>query len=66
MWNNEIFGNIFKWKRRLSARASGIQKALEFHQTNNLIQLEVIVKKDLEKVLIRKKSSGIISLERNR
>lgn len=47
---------------RLLVRASGIQKALEFHRTNNLIQLEVIVKKDLEKVLIKKKSSSIISL----
>lgn len=39
-WNKDIFGYIFKQKRRLSTRIGGIQKALEFNQTNHFIKLE--------------------------
>ena len=38
-WNKEIFGNIFKRQKRLLARIGGVQKALEFNQTNHLIKL---------------------------
>lgn len=62
----EIFGNIFKWKRKLLARIGGIQKALEFDQTSNLIHLEGALKKKIGKTFrLKKKSCGIRSLERS-
>lgn len=44
----ETFSNE---KGKLLARIGGIQKALEFDQTSNLIHLEGALKKNLEKVL---------------
>lgn len=47
-WNIEIFGNVFKRKKmRHLARIKGIQKALDFNQTNYLIKLEAELKKKL-------------------
>lgn len=51
LWNSNVFGNIFKRKNRLLARIEGIQHALKTHHSNNLIQLECQLKKELEEVL---------------
>lgn len=50
-WNREVFGNIFKRKRRILARIGGIQKALEVRQSNHLIWLEADLRQELKEVL---------------
>ncbi|XP_038715030.1 uncharacterized protein LOC120008723 [Tripterygium wilfordii] len=55
-WNHNIFGDIFKKKRRLLARLAGIQRALEVHKSSNLARIEIELKKDLEEILWYQKS----------
>ncbi|KAL7162143.1 hypothetical protein ACSBR2_042591 [Camellia fascicularis] len=43
VWNKEVFGNIFKWKRLLLARIEGIQRA----QTTNFSHSLQALEKDL-------------------
>lgn len=50
-WNREVFGNIFKRKRRILARIDGIQKALEVRQSNHLTWLKADLRQELEEVL---------------
>lgn len=50
-WNKNEFGDIFKRKRKILARLSGIQKALEMHQTRNLLKLETNLSKQLDDIL---------------
>lgn len=50
-WNREVFGNIFKRKRRILARIGGIQKALEVRQSNHLTWLKADLRQELEEVL---------------
>lgn len=40
IWNEEVFGNIFRRKRRVEARLAGIQKALGNGPNAHLLALE--------------------------
>ena len=50
-WNKNEFGNIFKRKRKILARLGGIQKALESHHLDNLLNLETHLSKELNDIL---------------
>ncbi|XVF27194.1 hypothetical protein REPUB_Repub14bG0086100 [Reevesia pubescens] len=52
-WNKEVFGNIFKKKRRLLARIQGVQKALEVHANSFLYRLEQRLVSDYNEVLFQ-------------
>lgn len=39
VWNQRVFGNIFKRKRKLLSRMSGLEKALADHPSHYLLQL---------------------------
>lgn len=47
-WNRDVFGNIFKKKKRLIACIGGIQKALETHNSRNLELLECQLMEEFE------------------
>ncbi|XP_024190144.1 uncharacterized protein LOC112194121 [Rosa chinensis] len=49
-WNKDVFGNIFKKKRRLLARIAGIQKKLCVHDNPFLLNLEKELIKQYELV----------------
>ena len=49
-WNKDIFGNIFKKKKELLARISGIQRFFKKRHSRSLIKLETKLKRELEKV----------------
>ena len=40
IWNKNIFGNLFQWKKRLLARLLGIQVALSIRPNRFLLELE--------------------------
>ena len=50
-WNKNIFGSLDKRKKHLFARLAGIQRALEFHRSQNLLELELELKRELDMVL---------------
>ena len=50
-WNRDVFGNIFRRKQKILARLGGIQRALENHNSRNLISLETQLRKDLDEVM---------------
>ena len=50
-WNRDDFGNIIHRKKRILARLGGIQKALESYPNSNLTQLELELKRDLERIM---------------
>ncbi|CAL5362434.1 unnamed protein product [Camellia sinensis] len=52
-WNKEIFGNIFKRKRRLLARIEGIQKVLAVQFSHNLQHLENDLIKEYNETLLQ-------------
>ncbi|KAL7201796.1 hypothetical protein ACSBR1_033489 [Camellia fascicularis] len=52
-WNKEVFGNIFKRKRRLLARIEGTQKALVENFTHSLQNLEHMLIKDYNETLLQ-------------
>ncbi|XVF08056.1 hypothetical protein REPUB_Repub06bG0192700 [Reevesia pubescens] len=52
-WNCEVFGNIFKRKRRLLARIEGAQKAMESQPNSFLFQLENELVADYNQVLLQ-------------
>ncbi|KAL7264165.1 hypothetical protein ACSBR1_002173 [Camellia fascicularis] len=51
-WNKEVFGNIFRPKRRLLARIKGTQKALAEKFTHSLQNLENMLIKDYNETLL--------------
>lgn len=51
-WNKENFGNIFHKKKRLLARLSGTQKALDLNPKKFLSDLEQTLISDFNKILI--------------
>ncbi|KAL7173403.1 hypothetical protein ACSBR2_032795 [Camellia fascicularis] len=53
VWNKEVFGNIFKCKRRLLARIEGTQKALVENFTHSLQNLEKGLIKDYNETLFQ-------------
>ena len=50
-WNKEVFGYIHKRKNNILARLAGIQRALEWHRSRHLMELEVTLKRELESIL---------------
>lgn len=56
VWNKKTFGNIFNRKKRLLALVGGIQKALQRHSSNKLMQHESTPRKELEVVLAQEKN----------
>ncbi|KAH9673087.1 reverse transcriptase domain-containing protein [Citrus sinensis] len=50
-WNKEVFGYIHKQKNNILARLAGIQRALEWHRSRNLMDLEMNLKRELESIL---------------
>ena len=50
-WNKEVFGYIHKRKNNILARLAGIQRALEWHKSRSLMDLEVTLKRELESIL---------------
>ncbi|XP_028087357.1 uncharacterized protein LOC114288068 [Camellia sinensis] len=52
-WNKEVFGSIFKRKRRLLARIEGTQNALAENFTHSLQNLEHMLIKDYNEMLLQ-------------
>ncbi|KAF7812868.1 ribonuclease H [Senna tora] len=50
-FNQETFGNIFKRKRNILARLSGIQRTLDTHINGRLLAIERELRKELEEIL---------------
>lgn len=50
-WNKDVFGNIYKRKRRLLARIDGVQRAMADKFTHRLIQLDIKLRSELDEVL---------------
>lgn len=50
-FNKEVFGNIFKRERLLSAHLKGVQCCLKDHNTSDLIMLEKNLQHEYEGVL---------------
>ncbi|KAH9803418.1 putative ribonuclease H protein [Citrus sinensis] len=50
-WNKEVFGYIHKRKNNILERLAGIQRALEWHRSRHLMELEVTLKRELESIL---------------
>ena len=63
-WNKDIFGNIFKRKKELLARIGGIQRTLEKHHSRRLIELEIKLKRNLERVLTQEEVLGFQKSQR--
>lgn len=63
MWNREIFGNIFRRKRRLEARLKGVKHALCDRQSQALVDLERRLQLELEEVLY---SESLLWLQKSR
>lgn len=63
-WNKDIFGNIFKRKKELLARVGGIQRTLEKHHSRRLIELEIKLKRNLERVLTQEEVLGFQKSQR--
>ncbi|PNX92520.1 ribonuclease H, partial [Trifolium pratense] len=51
LFNKEVFGNIFKKKRKLENRLNGIQRVMERVDSTRLILLEQQLQKELDDVL---------------
>ncbi|CAI9097595.1 OLC1v1034064C1 [Oldenlandia corymbosa var. corymbosa] len=52
-WNKEVFGSIFKRKRRALARIGGIQRAKERYVTPKLLALETEIMEELEELKVQ-------------
>ncbi|XP_019190501.1 PREDICTED: uncharacterized protein LOC109184961 [Ipomoea nil] len=50
-WNKESFGNVFKRKRVLMNRLSGVQKTMAFKYHGGLAKLELKLRENLEDIL---------------
>ncbi|XP_019173838.1 PREDICTED: uncharacterized protein LOC109169412 [Ipomoea nil] len=50
-WNKDVFGNVFKRKKILASRISGIQRCLAENHHKGLIKLELKLRKELETTL---------------
>ena len=51
VWNRNVFGNLFHWKKRILARFRGVQIALSNNPNNFLVQLEQELRTELSEVL---------------
>lgn len=52
-WNHDVFGDIFRRKRKVLGSLEGIQRTLEVRDSYSLRSLEDILKKDLEDTLLQ-------------
>lgn len=52
-WNREVFGNIFRQKRHIMARISGIQAILSTQHDRGLLKLESRLRRELDDILER-------------
>jgi len=52
-WNKEIFGNLFRRKRKLWSQLEGVQKHLAEGAGRHLIKLEAKIRRELDEVLGR-------------
>ena len=51
IFNHDIFGNIFRRKRRLEARIKGVQRCLEYRDSYDLVELEKSLQAEYNLVL---------------
>jgi len=51
--NSQVFGNIFKNKRKLEARIKGVHRKLDAFQTPSLIALERDLQQQYNKILFQ-------------
>lgn len=51
VWNKEVFHNIFRQKRTLLARISGVQVALANNPHRGLLKLEASLRRELDEIL---------------
>ena len=51
VWNRNVFGNLFHWKKCILARLRGVQIALSNNPNNFLVQLEQELRTELFEVL---------------
>ncbi|XP_074314925.1 uncharacterized protein LOC141651098 [Silene latifolia] len=51
IWNEQVFGNIFRKKKELFARIGGCHRELSLARSSNLIKLEAKLRKELDEVL---------------
>ncbi|XP_050238477.2 uncharacterized protein LOC126687968 [Mercurialis annua] len=58
-WNTNVFGNVFKQKKNLMARISGIEKYLESRPSQFLTTLESQLQNELAEVLLREEALWI-------
>ena len=52
-FNKEVFGNIFKKKRRVEKRLQGVQKSLDWRETEDMLRLERSLRKEYEHILLQ-------------
>jgi len=50
-WNKEVFGNLFRRKRKLWARLEGIQRKIAEGAPRHILKLERRLRQELEKTL---------------
>lgn len=55
-WNRDVFGSIFKRKRRVQRRLEGVMKALENMLSVGLIKLERRLKREWSEVLLQEET----------
>ena len=51
VWNRNVFGNLFHWKKCILARLRGVQIALSNNPNNFLVRLEQELRTELFEVL---------------
>ncbi|KAJ4832557.1 hypothetical protein Tsubulata_000126 [Turnera subulata] len=64
-WNKRVFGNILRRKKRLLARLAGIQRFLEQKPSIFLTKLEVVLRMELDQVLIQEELLWAQKLDAN-
>lgn len=62
-WRNEIFGNIFKWKKEVITRMNGIQNIVHYGHNKFLEALENDLQDQLNQTFIKKRVFGFKSPE---
>ena len=50
VWNRNVFGNLFHWKKCILARLRGVQIALSNNPNNFLVRLEQELRTELSEV----------------
>lgn len=53
-WNMDVFGGIFRRKRRIRSRLEGVKRELDVKATTGLLKLEMGLKRERSEVLQQK------------